>query len=84
MDDNRQMWQVWAQNLHRWGMRDFVATLLEAAGPLTILGAQAIYLGQPFVDGLPARSQLKALAGLLEDTNQTKAFIDFLREANPQ
>ncbi len=84
MDENRQMWQVWAQNLHRWGVHDFVATLLEAAGPLTILGAQAIYLGQPFVESLIARNQLKALAGLLEDTNQTKAFIDFLREANPQ
>jgi hypothetical protein len=80
MDTDRQIWRVWAQSLHRWGMQGFVASLLEAAGPLTVLGAQAVYLGQPFLEEMDRRGHLPALANMLEDSTQTKAFITFLRE----
>ena len=83
METNRQIWQVWAQSLHRWGMRDFVASFLEAAGPLTLLGAQAMYFGQPFLDGLDRQGHMKALASMLEDTKETDAFVKFLREVLP-
>jgi hypothetical protein len=60
-----------------------VASFLEAAGPLTLLGAQAVYLGQPFITGADGQNHLKALANMLEDTTQTKAFVTFLREVTP-
>jgi len=44
---NSQIWQIWAENLNRWGVKDLTATILEALGPLSLLGAQIVYVGQP-------------------------------------
>ncbi len=83
MDTNRQIWRVWAQSLHRWGMQDFAASILEAAGPLTLVGAQAVYFSQPFLAGLDRRGHLKSLANMLENTTETEAFVNYLREVTP-
>jgi hypothetical protein len=80
MKSDPLVWQTWAEKLNRWGIGDFVAALLEAAGPLTLMGAQVIYFGKPFMgDIIPAR-HLEALTDLLEDPGQTRAFTAFLRE----
>jgi hypothetical protein len=48
----------------RSNLREISASLLEAAGPLTLLGAQVIYLLEPF---FPARrDEMHALARRLE------------------
>jgi hypothetical protein len=83
VETSRQIWQIWAQTLHRWGLQDFAASFLEAAGPLTLLGAQVVYFGQPFFHGLDRQGHLKALAGMLESTTETAAFITLLREVRP-
>ncbi len=84
MSSDQHIWQVWASFLHRWGIEEWVASFLEAAGPLTILGAQAIYFSQPLLKGPVSEEHLNALARLFEDSTHTRAFIDFLREAPPQ
>jgi hypothetical protein len=81
VDTNHHIWQVWARALHRWGVSNGVASLLEAAGPLTLLGAQLVYLGQPVFHLLVSDRSLVALAQVLEDRSQTESFIHFLREA---
>ncbi|MFZ6031569.1 MAG: hypothetical protein ACOYYS_27990 [Chloroflexota bacterium] len=75
-------WQAWAQTLQHWGGSELVASLLEAAGPLTWLGAQVIYLGQPFFGSVLPRSDLSALAALLEDPQQVHAFAGYLRQSS--
>lgn len=82
MEANHHIWRVWAENLHRWGVSRLVASILEEAGPLTILGAQAIYLGQPALSGLLPASHLQALADLFEDRAQAKSFVAYLREGS--
>jgi hypothetical protein len=77
------MWQDWARILHRWGMNEWVASFLEAAGPLTIFGAQVIYVSQPVLKGVIPNIQLEALTRLLEDTSRTQDFVSYLREAHP-
>lgn len=79
-DDNQHIWRGWADKLHRWGLNGGTAVLLEAAGPLTLLAAQAIYLGQPLLSGWLPGSGLKALAGMLEDPSKTQVFVQYLRE----
>ena len=64
-------------------MRDLVAALLEAAGPLAFLGAQVIYFGQPLLNGVMRVEDLQALTGLLEDRDQVHAFTKYLREELP-
>ena len=68
-------WSHWAEALHRLKLDGMVAWLLEAGGPLTVLGAQAVYMSQPFVGG----KQLNALAQMLEEEAETQAFARYLR-----
>lgn len=80
MKSTREFWQRWAESLRRYQLHDLVASFLEAGSPLALLGAQAIYFGGGFVKN----DQLDALASLLEDENETKAFAAFLsREGAP-
>lgn len=81
MTETRHIWRVWADALHRWGMGELAASWLEATGPLNVLGAQFVYLGQPLLSQSISPDFLAALAHMLEDTAETKAFVHFLREA---
>ena len=71
----RSDWSKWAESLRRLKLDGFAAWLLEAGGPLTILGAQAVYMSQPFIGG----KNLDSLAHMLEEDEQTQAFARFLR-----
>jgi hypothetical protein len=71
----RSEWSKWAESLRRLKLDGFAAWFLEAGGPLTILGAQAVYLGQPFVGG----KKLDSLAQMLEDEEETQTFARYLR-----
>lgn len=70
--------------MHEWGVKDLVASFLEAAGPLTIVGAQVVYFGQPLLNIAMPEYHVKALARLLEDKKQTQAFLAYLREVPPK
>jgi len=80
IDEDQHVWCGWAAKLRRWGLGDGTATLLEAAGPLTLLAAQVVYLGQPLFSSWLPGSGLKALAGMLEDPTKTQGFVQLLRE----
>jgi hypothetical protein len=57
---------------------------MEATGPLTILGAQVIYLAQPVLSTFIQDRNLTALVDLLEDAEQSRIFIGYLREESSQ
>lgn len=80
VDSQQHIWHSWASKLHSWGINDWVATLLETLGPLSILGAQMIYLSQPLLSSIAPIDHLKALGELLEESNQMHTFITLLRE----
>ena len=84
MLSDRHIWQGWAQKLHCWGLEDWTASILENAGPLTWLGAQLVYLGQPFLTPMTPGSHIQALVELLEDPESAKTFISMLREEMSQ
>jgi hypothetical protein len=76
----RSEWSEWADSLRRLKLDGFAAWLLEAGGPFTILGAQAVYLSQPFLGG----KKLDSLAHMLEEDKESQAFAHYLRgELNP-
>ena len=74
------IWNSWADTIHRWGAQDVVATLLEALGPLNLVGAQVVYLGQPLLDLLLPKEQVNAFASLLDNPEETRAFTHLLRD----
>jgi len=78
--DQQTIMQGWANRLQQWHMHQLAAALLEASGPLRLVGAQLVYLGQPVLGGFVASEQLDTLAEMLEEPNQTDTFIRYLRE----
>jgi len=83
LSEGRASWSTWAEFLRRRGLEGLAAWALEAAGPLTVLGAQALYLGSPLIRPAWSDGQVEALAGLLEDHDEALAFAAFLREEMP-
>jgi hypothetical protein len=80
LPEARSAWPAWAAFLHRHGLENMVTWVLEAAGPLAVLGAQALYIGGPLLRPAMTDMQRDALAGLLEDRDEALAFTAFLRE----
>ena len=72
-------WSQWAESLRRLKMDGLVAWFLEAGGPLTLLGAQAVYMSQPFLGG----KRWDALAHMLEEEEEARAFARYLRGESP-
>lgn len=81
MEEDRHIWLAWANFLHHWGLHEWMASFLEAAGPLSLLAVQSVYLTQPFVRGTRLNNHLEALSAMLESKEKTLAFIESLREA---
>ena len=77
---HHQIWEGWAARLQQLGLREFLASFLEASGPVNLIGAQLVYLGQPVLGGIFPNEHLNALASLLEESDQTQAFVALLRE----
>jgi hypothetical protein len=73
---SRANWSQWAETLRRFKLDGFASWLLDAGAPLTVLGAQALYLGGPFLSG----DKFNALAHMLEEDSETQAFVRYLRE----
>lgn len=71
----RSEWSEWAESLRRLKLDSFAAWLLEAGGPFALLGAQAVYLSQPFIGGI----KLDSLALMLEKDEESQAFARYLR-----
>lgn len=69
-------WVKWSETLSRFGLKNLVGWLLETGEPFTLVGAQMIYFGQPFLNNDKANN----LAAFLEDQEETRAFAAFLRK----
>jgi hypothetical protein len=77
----RQIWELWASKLHVLGLRELFASLLEASSPLHLIAAQLVYISEPVVQGSPIKQHFDALAPILGEPHETKAFIAYLRES---
>ena len=76
MQTSRAYWPAWAERLQQWKLSAFAAWLLEAGGPFTLLGSQALYFVHPFFGG----EQIEALAHVLEEDEEVHALANYLRE----
>lgn len=80
MQKDRSFWPEWALFLHQWGLTELAAVFLEAAGPLRVILAQAVYAGRPFVGRAVSADRLVALANLFENQEESRSFAAFIRE----
>jgi len=72
---SRPDWSLWAESLRRFKLDGLASWLLEAGAPLTIVGAQAIYISQPFL----GREGWSSFAQMLEEDEEAQAFARYLR-----
>jgi hypothetical protein len=72
-------WSKWANFLRIHQLDGLVAWAMEAAGPMTLIGAQVLYLGDPLIRPVIPGRQLDELVNLLEETSETQAFVAYLR-----
>ena len=79
MQADRTYWPAWVRFLHRWGLGEPFAALLESTGPLKLLFAQLVYLGQPLLTS-GSTQKWQAFAGLLENEAESRSFAAFIRE----
>jgi hypothetical protein len=77
------IWNQWASWLYKRRLHEMTATFLEAAGPLTILGTQLVYLSEPVLTLFTPPENTQALAELLENPRNQESFIDLLRAYQP-
>jgi hypothetical protein len=82
--DRQTYWPGWVHFLQRLGLRQIAAVVLESAGPLNWFAAQCVYLGQPFLPASPSGGNWQALAHLLENQAECRAFASFLRQEENQ
>lgn len=80
MTSSREYWPRWIETLRRYQLQELTASFLEAAGPFTLLGAQALH----FCCGLFESEQLNALARMLEEDGEARAFASFLIQETTQ
>jgi hypothetical protein len=80
MQTDQEIWRVWAEKLHKWGMAEWAAIFLESADPLTFIGSQAIYITQPAIGTFISKTYINAAAHLLEEPSERDGFIELLRE----
>ena len=78
MDSPRTYWPRWTESLRKMGLDGFAAFFLEAGGAFHILGAQLLYMGEPFATP-QASDGIRALANLLEQENEARAFAAILK-----
>jgi hypothetical protein len=78
MNTPRAYWPIWMNFLRKQDLAELAAWVLEVAGPLNILGAQMLYLSQPFLPSTKDQG-LRALANLLEHEDEAGAFIALLK-----
>ncbi len=78
MDMPRAYWPKWTETLRSLGLADLVAWVLEASGPINILGAQMLYISQPLVSKNSSQG-FNALATLLEQEDEARAFVAMLK-----
>jgi hypothetical protein len=72
---SRPDWSQWAETLRHLKLDGLASWLFEAGAPLTVLGAQMLYLSQPFLGG----EKWSSFARMLEEEEEVQAFAHYLR-----
>jgi len=79
LHESHSCWASWAGFLRQHGLEHLAIWILESLSPLALIGAQMLYLGKPLLQPAFRGDQIISLAHLLEDTEESLAFVAYLR-----
>ncbi len=80
MDNGKDYWEKWKNQLIRWGANGVIATALEYTGPFSFIGAQLLIFSAPFLSMILPEKQVDALSQMLEQPADRMAFADYLKK----
>jgi hypothetical protein len=80
MNSNQYTWRKWASFLQHLGVIDLSISLLEIAGPLTMIAAQVVYFCQPLIRWLVPLENSQILAEMLDEPDARREFVRLLKE----
>ena len=72
-----------AEYLVQHGLGSLTAWVLEAGGPLALLGAQLLHFGNPLLRSTDSSNTLSQITRLLENEEVRVSFISYLRGEGP-
>ena len=75
----RDSWPNWIKFLNHHGLEGAAVWFLESLGPLSVIGAQLLYIGKPLLQAVMGENATP-LAQLLEDADERHAFINHIQE----
>jgi len=76
--------EKWIETLYKLRLQRLAAIILEALGPINILGAQLVYLTQPVLSPFISSDHSQDFAKILEDPSETASFIKAIRSFKPE
>jgi hypothetical protein len=82
MPSEQKKWHVWVDLLKRWGLSNFMASIIDNTGPVSIFLAQILLTISPFVSS--REDTVQSFASMLEDPVESHAFASLLREEHVQ
>jgi len=80
VEEKQHIRRIWVDSLHRWGVQDFVALILDAVEPLAPVFAQILFVTQPLVRPFIADEKINALVDILDNPKEVQTFLDMLQE----
>jgi hypothetical protein len=80
MDTGHLYWEGWARSLQQRKLNGAAEIILDALGPLTVILAQFIYIGQPYLQNLKPSTEWLDLAHMLEHPEESREFVALLHE----
>lgn len=79
-----QRLRQWARGLRKTGLSDVVAAMLEAVGPISLLGAQVLWIAQPTLNIFMPADEVGGLARLLETESGLAHLRSIIIDADSQ
>jgi len=80
MENDQIYWNGWIHAIQRWNLGGIVAFFLQSTGPLSVVMAQLVYMGQPLFATSPGDARWSALGRLLESQSSRNQFVSCLHE----
>lgn len=80
MENDQTYWNGWIRAIQQRNLGGMAAFFLQSTGPLAVVMAQLVYMGQPLFATPSGDARWKALGRLLENQNSRNQFVMCLQE----
>jgi hypothetical protein len=78
MQKNHHIWDMWVEQVHRWGVADISASVLQESSGFHVLIAQFLHISEPLINTYLSRNNIDALISIFENPEDSRYVISRL------